>query len=220
MKRILLALTLALGLATRVAAAPTDAADTVANCGTPNQTVAAGQQAPLTQNTSGLLCTNGGGASGGNDSGPVVQSQTPAASSHAAGTSVGGLFTIPLARVSGGSGAVTQFAFTSTGGSTGQYVVRIWDKSPANTTCTDNTAFAGNFTTDDANLITPSFSISPIAPTVTTGDASTYAALTNLNWDYKNADSTQNLYVCVVTVSTNTADESHAVRVMLSGPQN
>jgi len=158
----------------------------------------------------------------GADSGPITATATPANSSHAAGTSVGGLFTIPLARVNGGSGALTQFAFTSTGASVGQYVVRIWDKQPTSTTCTDNTAFAGNYATDDANLITPFFTIAPIAVTVTTGDTATYASLTNLNWDYKNADGTasQNLYVCITTVLTDTADDNHAVRVMLSGPQN
>lgn len=158
---------------------------------------------------------------GGYDSGPVTATATPANSSHAAGVSVGGLLSLTVARTNGGSGIVTNFGFKSTGGSTGSYVVRLWDKSPASTTCTDNTAFAGS-ETDDANLLTPPFTITPAAPGSTTGDAFTYAGVTVVTWDYKNADTSpsQNLYACLVTVSTDTADENKLVRVMLSGPQN
>lgn len=180
----------------------------------------------------------------GYDSGPAAVVGTPANSSHAGGTAVGpsgnlapftnaatlgtnqsGLFVVPVLRTLNAnslSGIVTQFALTSNGGSTGQYVVRIWSRLPANTTCVDNTAFAGNFATDDQYLITPPFSVTPAAPGSTTGDASTYASLTVQTFDVLNTDSpaTRNLYVCLVTVSTDTADENKGIRVMLSGPQN
>jgi len=154
------------------------------------------------------------------DSGPVSATATPANSSHAAGTSVGGLFSIPVARVVGGSGIITNLNYKSTGGSTGALAVRIWQKNPTNTTCTDNTAFAGS-DTDDAQLITPPLSITPAAPASLTGDTATYASISSVSWDYnKVGDTTQNIYVCLVTVATDTADQNHLVRVQLSGPQN
>ncbi len=157
---------------------------------------------------------------GGYDSGAATATATPANSSHAAGQSIGGLFSVAIARTNGGSGIVTQFLWKSTNGSTGSAVVRIWQKSPANTTCTDNSAFVGS-DTDDAFLITTPFTITPVAPAVTTGDAATYAAQPAL-WDYKNVDTSPgtNLYVCVVTVATDTADDNKLVRVTMSGPQN
>lgn len=179
----------------------------------------------------------------GFEAGPSAVVGTPANSSHAAGNVVGpsgnltpftnqatvntnqsGLFVIPVLRpnATNPSAIITQFALTSNGGSTGAYVVRIWSKLPVNTTCVDNTAFAGNFTTDDQYLITPPFSITPAAPAVTTGDANTYAALTVQTFDLLNADAptTRNLYVCLQTVSTDTADDNKPMRVMVSGPQN
>jgi hypothetical protein len=158
------------------------------------------------------------------DSGPVAQSSGGAvsSSSHAAGTSLGGLLTIPLARLIGGSGSgiITNLLYLSPNGSTGSVVVRIWEKSPSST-CTDNTAYSNN-AADDAYLITAPINVAPTAPAATTGDARTYGALGNLSLDYKNADTpgTKNLYACVVTVATDTADESSTVKLMLSGPQN
>lgn len=158
--------------------------------------------------------------SGSYDSGTVSVAVTPANSSHASGTSVGGLLSVPVARTAGGSGIITNFGFKSSGGSTGNYVARIWQAKPTNTTCTDNVAFAGN-ATDDKSLITfAPLSITPLAPASTTGDSNTYAALPSLTLDYKISDQTQNLYVCVVTVLTNTADDGAPVTVYLSGPQN
>jgi hypothetical protein len=156
------------------------------------------------------------------DSGVVVANATPANSSHAGGVSVGGLFTLPMARLPGGSGIITNFGWVSTGASVGAYVARVWQAKPSNTTCIDNVAFIGS-TVDDANLITMApFTITPVAPTSTQGDANTYATVPSLTWDYRNRDSppTQNLYVCIITVLTDTADDGHLVRVMMSGPQN
>ena len=185
----------------------------------------------------------------GFESGPVAVTGTPANSSHAAGTAVGpvaaglvgpggrpvaqltgnqsGIFVVPIGRITGAassggpvgvSNIITQFAMTSTGGSTGQYVVRIWTQPPVNTTCVDNTAFVGNFATDDNFLITPPFSITPAAPAVTTGDSNTYASLTVQTFDFVSAQGLA--YICLQTVSTDTADENKAIRIMMSGPQN
>lgn len=163
----------------------------------------------------------------GYDSGPVNNSTggSVANSSHAAGQSVGSLMTVPIGRPSLfqslNSGIVTNFMLVSPGGSTGSYVVRIWQKNPVNTTCTDNSAFVSS-ATDDLNLITSPFSVTASAPAVTTGDSKTYGLVSGMTVDFKNADSppTPNLYVCVVTVATDTADQNTTIRVMLSGPQN
>jgi hypothetical protein len=176
-----------------------------------------------------LCLINPARAQVGYDSGAIVVTATPNSSSHAAGSSVGGLFVVPLARTAGGSGILTSVFWKSTGGATTQLLVRIWQWNPTSTTCTDQTAFVGS-DTDDAYLITPPFSFTPAAPASTTGDSATYASSTGLTWDYKNSDSTvagfnntaksQNLYVCVLTTATDTADESKTVRLTLSGPQN
>jgi hypothetical protein len=166
---------------------------------------------PVTGSTSAPLPVTGF------DSGPKTATATPANSSHASGTSVGGLLAVPVARIAGGSGRITGFWWISTGGSTGTLAVRIWDKFPTNTTCTDNTAFVESIT-DDVNLIIPPFSITPAAPASTTGDTNTYAGYNSVDWDYATANT--NLYVCAVATATDTADENKAVYTMLSGPQN
>jgi hypothetical protein len=116
---------------------------------------------------------SGSGDLGGFDSGPVQVSATVNSSSHSAGQSLGGLITLPVARVAGGSGGLSALAYKSGAGSTGQVVLRIWEKSPANTTCTDNAAFVGS-AVDDAFLLIPPVALTPAASAVTTGDANTY----------------------------------------------
>lgn len=170
------------------------------------------------------------------DSGPVSVIGTPANSSHAAGTAVGpttstlsyigsnqtGLFVIPFGKSPGNGGIVTNFLLKSTGGSTGQYIVRMWSQNPVNTTCKDNTAFVSS-DNDDAFLIGPGpFSIIPAAPASTTGDSATYASSVGITYDYLGTDvpATGNIYVCIVTVSTNTADNNHQIRITLSGPRS
>lgn len=168
----------------------------------------------------------------GFDPGPLWVTATPNSSSHAAGTSVGGLLKIPFGRggptpappattALGYSGIITQFAWISTGGATTQLVVRLWAKNPVNTTCTDQTAFAGS-ATDNKYLITPPFSITPAAPASTTGDSNTYASITGITYDFQNYDTPQTIYIyaCVVTAATDTADESSPIYAMASGPQN
>jgi len=160
---------------------------------------------------------------GGFDSGSSAwQTATPNSSSHAAGSSVGGLFTVPVARFPGGSCVIQNLQWISTGGSTNPLLIRIWDVNPVNTTCTDQTAFAGS-ETDNRHLVPGGLiSVTPAAPTSTTGDAFTYGDKTTLTVDYRNQDAvaTKNVYVCVVTTTTDTADESKAVYLSLSGPQN
>lgn len=158
---------------------------------------------------------------GGWESGPVTVTATPSSSSHAAGVSVGGLLSVPLARTNGGSGIITGLSWKSVGGFAGSLVLRVWVKKPVNTTCTDNVNFAGS-DVDDAFLITIPFSITTSAPLNTTGDASTYGTAAGLSFDYKNLDAplTQMVYVCAVTNATDTADENNTVRITLSGPQN
>lgn len=185
---------------------------------------AAGQAVPA---SSGQCAPSG---AYGADSGPVTAALTPANSSHAAGTALGaggasgnqsGLFVLSIARSSGGSGIAIHLWYKSTGGSTGVILARAWSRLPANTTCKDNTAFAGS-DTDDAYLLGAPFSFTPVAPANTTGDSATYADLQNLNIDFKNQDAapTQNIYVCLVTVATDTADENNLIRLYAAGPQN
>jgi len=166
-------------------------------------------------------CSNAtiSGTVGGYDSGPVSAVATPANSSHAAGTSVGGLYTIAIARTTGGSGLVNNLIYKSTGGSTGNLTAVIWRKLPANTTCTDNVAFAPS-DVDDADLITAPVSIAPVA--VAGYTTATFAQISSVAWSYTNTDTSpsKNLYVCVVTVATDTADENAQIRVTLSGAQD
>jgi hypothetical protein len=156
--------------------------------------------------------------SSGFDSGPVTAQQTPSSSSHAAGTSVGGLFTLALGRTIPGSGAITTVSVVSAGGFTGGYLVRMWKTQPSiNTTCTDNSPFVSN-ATDDLNLIVPPFALTLSQPVQTTGDTKTYNSLQGVWFDYTTASG--NIFVCLVATATDTNDESHLVTVVLSGPQD
>ena len=138
---------------------------------------------------------------------------------HAAGSSVGGLFSIPVARTPGGGAIVTQFMWISSGGATTQLLVRLWDVKPSgSTTCTDQTAFVSN-ATDDTHLITIPFTVTPAAPANTTGDAKTYAVngfTPPISIRNQDASQTQYVYACVLTTATDTADESAAVYVNLT----
>jgi hypothetical protein len=175
-----------------------------------------------------------GGSVGGYDTGsaPFV-SVTPGASSKTSGEAIGcatgtcagnqgAVFSLPVARINGGGGLLTQFQWTSTGGSTIGIMVKLWDVNPTNTTCKDQTAYSGS-TTDDAHLLTPPFSLTPAAPAVTTGDAKTYASYSFLPpLSFKNQDSTatEYVYVCVISAGSDTADESTAVSAQLSAVQD
>lgn len=172
----------------------------------------------------GAACAQSLGNVGGFDTGSrPVQTATPNSSSHAAGSSVGGLFSIPVARTPGGGAIVTQFMWISSGGATTQLLVRLWDVKPSgSTTCTDQTAFVSN-ATDDTHLITIPFTVTPAAPANTTGDAKTYAVngfTPPISIRNQDASQTQYVYACVLTTATDTADESAAVYVNLTGPQD
>lgn len=160
---------------------------------------------------------------GGYDSGTApVQTATPNSSSHAAGTSVGGLFSIPIARTAGGSGEVENFIWISTGGDATGKQVRLYDKNPTNTVCTDQTAFSSTGS-DYQHLISIPFVFTPAAPTNTTGDAKTYGSyqfVPPLSFANQDSAATKNIYACVVTTATDTLDESAAVYINLTGPQN
>ena len=155
-----------------------------------------------------------------------VATPTVANSSHASGTSVGGLLTVPLARIAGGGGLLTQVGWTSVGGHSSAMLVRIWQRLPANTTCKDNTAYVGS-TADDQYLVVPPLALTPAAPAPTTGDAKTYATVnpftsSGAGATFKNSDlaATNNLYVCVVTNATDTADQATQPWITLSGILN
>ena len=159
---------------------------------------------------------------GGFDSGVVRTSATPSSAAHSAGQAVGGLLTIPIARTAGGSGLITSILGWSSWGSTNAYVLRLWQKTPANTTCADGSAFASS-ATDDSSLIGGGpTTISFNAPANVTGDPKTYATLTGITWDYKNSDTTssQNVYACLITNAADTPGAGATLSLSLSGPQN
>jgi hypothetical protein len=145
--------------------------------------------------------------------------------SHAAGSSIGGKIPIPIARVNGGSGVITNFNYVSagsgSGGATTMFVLRAWDKNPTGTTCNDGAAFVSN-TVDDGHLLTQPLSFSPQPPASTVGDSKTYVGMSGLTWDYQNQDTTlsKNVYVCIVTVSADTIDPNNPIYVTLTGPRN
>lgn len=155
------------------------------------------------------------------DSGVVAVTATPVGTI-SAGNAITNLLTVPIARSNGGSGIITNFSFISSGGNTGQTLIRIWQKLPAGTTCTSGVPYAGN-AADDLSLVTMKPQIlAPAQAANVTGDAKAYGVLQNLTWDYKNNDTvlSKNLYVCLVTVSNDIGDASTQVTVLMSGTQN
>ena len=195
--------------------------------GTPNTSVNVPGDVPMCANAAGVYvpCSTTGFSVGGYDTGsaPLV-SATPGNSAKSAGMAVGcatgtcsgnqgAIFSLPVARTTGGSGLLLQFQWTSTGGDTTGKLVRLWDVLPANTTCKDQTNFSGS-ATDDVHLLTAPFSITPAAPASTQGDAKTYASYSfTPPLSFKNQDGTasKNIYACVVSAGSDTADESTAV---------
>lgn len=147
--------------------------------------------------------------------------------SHAAGTSVGGLFTVPLPRTAGGSaanggeGAITVVGVRSTGGNTAGYQVYLFNKKiSASSGCQDNATFT-LAASDALNLIgTSPITLTGAVPS--TVDTASYAYLSGVYFSYSNADSpgTANVYGCLVAVATDTADENSTVALGLSGPQD
>ena len=187
-------------------------------CGTTNYWALAigGSPSNPASTTLNVTPTNCGGAGsqtvtgnvGGYDSGTSpAQTATPANASHPAGQSVGGLFSVPLARANGGGGQLEQITFMSVGGDTPTLLVRVWDRKPTSGSfaCADNAAYVAGSTTDDSHLLTPPFTVTLVAPTTATGDAKTYGyAVFSPPLSFKNQDSatTQDLYVCALATST------------------
>lgn len=162
-------------------------------------------------------------SAGGYDSGsaPLVTNAAPANSSHTAGKVVGGLYTIPIARAVGTSGAVSRFFGFSAAGDTTGLLWRIWDKNPGATTCTDNANFVGS-ATDDVHLIAQPFTATPTAPAQTQGDAKTYFEVDfTPPASFKNQDTipTTNVYACAVAAATFTPGVG-AYSVNATGYQN
>lgn len=153
----------------------------------------------------------------GFNSGPVTLSKNPANATHLQGTSVGGLYTLPVARVAGASGEIRNLLVHSLGGYTNAYEIRAWSKNPTSTTCADNVAFTGNVT-DNQYLIESPFTVYPYVPVGSTGS---YRSV-NVNWNYKNTDSptTTNIYLCIIAGADDAKDANNAVVVTVSGPQN
>jgi len=183
-------------------------------------------------NTTFGASQNGNWNVGGYDSGTSpVQSATPANASHTAGQSVGGLFSIPLARTNGGSGLLTQINITSVAGDTPTLQVRLWDRAPTNSNfaCADNSAYAagsgstgGTVGADQAHLLTPPFSVTLAAPTSVTGDAYTYGSYSfSPPLSFKNQDgtTTKNVYACLQATTTYTPGVG-AYYVDAIGPQD
>lgn len=160
------------------------------------------------------------------DSGSITAVGAGTGGSHAAGSAVGNLFAVPVARSQSSSGRITSFMITDQSAATGQLIVRIYQAKPTNTTCTDGSAFAGN-AADNAQLISAPFAVTPVKPGVLTGDTNSYAGITNAVLDYDQSDSigtngvpaNQNLYVCLQTVTTENITPAN-LTVMLAGPQN
>lgn len=159
----------------------------------------------------------------GSDSGTSpVQSQT-IGGTRTAGQAVGNLWSFPIARLAGGSGIATNFMWISAGGDTTGKILRLWDVKPVNTTCTDGSAFVSSATDDQHLLFAPwNGAFTPSAPSNTTGDSKTYGNLTALTLDFRNQDATntQNVYGCVITTASDSADSGVKVYVNLMGPQN
>ena len=74
----------------------------------------------------------------------------------------------------------------------------------------------------EENYLYQAGQVTPVAPGVTTGDATTRATLLPGRISFVNTDTSpgKNLYACVVTVATDTTDESGTVYVTLSGDLN
>lgn len=162
---------------------------------------------------------------GGYGSGALTVPVTAANSTHAAGTSIGGLMSFAIARgvtYPSNTGDLSNLGWKSVGGYAGSMLVRIWQKKPANTTCTDNSAFVGS-DVDDAFLVISPFQITTAPPPQVTGDSATYAQYGFVPpVDFKNQDTspTQNLYMCVILVSSDAQDANNVVRATLSALQN
>jgi hypothetical protein len=170
---------------------------------------------------------------GGYDSGTSpVQTATPANASHAAGQSVGGLFSVPMLRIAGGGGLLEYIPVMSVGGDTPTLQVRAWDRKPTNSAfdCADNAAYAdgsgstgGTVGADQSHML-PGFpqSVTLAAPANTTGDTKTYGVITLLppiSVHNQDASPTADVFICLVATVTYTPGGA-AYYVDAIGPQD
>ena len=180
--------------------------------------------------------TNSSGAplyvTGGESGTAPVQTATPANASHAAGQSVGGLFSIPMLPTAGGGGLLEYIPIMSVGGDPAALQVRAWDRKPTNSAfaCTDNAAYAdgsgstgGTVGADQSHML-PGFpqSVTLAIPANTTGDAKSYGTITlSPPISVKNQDGTPttNIYVCLQATTTYTPGGA-AYYVNAIGPLN
>lgn len=230
----------------------------VSSCG--SATYTAGQNNPVTVDTTGALCSNdagGGGVTAGNlaqVNGATVNVGTGAAGtgtqrvsvssdstiglvsgtlvggmefntsviptvqngSYTAGQSLGGLQTISIGTTNSLTGILDQIGVASTGGATTGIVIYVWDKNPTGTTCTDKTNFVKS-QTDNQHLITGAPILLTPALVVSSQDAATYAAATNLTDNFVNSSTNTSLYLCALTNATVTPGTTTDLRFNIQG---
>ena len=175
-----------------------------------------------------LLCAPAAMAQQAPNYDKVVWKSLPVVSgSHAAGYSVGGLFTMALPRTAGGSapnggeGAITVVGVRSTAGNTAGYQVYLFNAKPSSASgCQDNAMFT-LAAADALNLIgTSPITLTGAVPS--TVDTASYAYLSGIYFSYNNTDSpgTANVYGCIVAAATDTTDPGSTIALGLSGPQD
>ena len=133
------------------------------------------------------------------------------------GQSVGGLLTIPAARVAGGSGLIDADGFKSVSGLTPTLWVYRWTKSPS-VTCTDKSTFVANVADQPYKLVGHPYSIT-LGNSPGTWDTATYGAValsTLANFKNQDASPGVNIYECIVagtafTTPSGTTDLSERI---------
>lgn len=141
---------------------------------------------------------------------PTVQN-----GSYTAGQSLGGLQTLTVLP----NGLLQQVQIASTGGSVVGVWVYVWDKIPANSTCTDKTNFAKS-QVDNQNLVSQPFLLTPSLG-VSANDATTYAQQGNMGAPFVNADTSpgSSLYVCLLANATVTPGTTTDYRLNVQAAQ-
>lgn len=142
----------------------------------------------------------GGGGSSGNVGGySTVVSAAPAvqASAYSIGQSLGGLFSLNLARTNGGSGTLTDLRIRSKSGQAFAGWVYAWTKQPT-TTCTDQATFVSNDA--DAAYALPGFPQAFTMNVPGSWETASYGQIPNINMQFVNQDTTPGkaIWFCIV----------------------
>lgn len=125
---------------------------------------------------------------------PTIQ-----AAAYASGNAVGSIQVINAFRAPPISGMLmTQLMLAWKGTETVGITFFIFEQNPANTTCTDRTAFVLG-AADINKLATPPFTLVAAAPPVGTTSTSAAATLSGLSLRNKDVPPTANLYICAVS---------------------